>query len=48
MSDKKKPMEIAFVGCGGMGLRHLFGLVELRRCGFETVDLSAVCDIDYV
>ncbi len=29
-----------------MGLRHLYGLVKLRRCGFDNVDLVAVCDIN--
>jgi len=39
-------IRLALVGCGGMGLRHLHGLIELRRCGFSTVDLVAVCDIN--
>ncbi len=47
VAKKQQPIQIAFVGCGGMGLRHLYGLVELKRCGFETVELSAVCDINH-
>ncbi|MFB3041470.1 MAG: hypothetical protein ACE1ZS_06665, partial [Candidatus Poribacteria bacterium] len=39
-------IRLALVGCGGMGLRHLHGLIELKRCGFDTVDLVAVCDIN--
>ena len=45
MSDRR-PLRLALVGCGGMGLRHLYGLVELRRRGFDSVDLVAVCDIN--
>lgn len=41
-----QPIQLALVGCGGMGLRHLHGLIELRRCGFKTVDLVTVCDIN--
>ena len=40
-----QPIRLALVGCGGMGLRHLHGLIELRRCGFDTIELIAVCDI---
>jgi predicted dehydrogenase len=29
-----------------MGRRHLAGLAELRRAGFESVDLVAVCDLN--
>ncbi len=28
-----------------MGLRHVYGLAELRRCGFDTFDLAALCDL---
>lgn len=42
----KERIRLALVGCGGMGLRHVRGLAELRRCGFETLDLIAVCDIN--
>ena len=27
-----------------MGLRHVYGLAELRRCGFDTFALTALCD----
>ncbi len=45
MSDTP-PIRLALIGCGGMGLRHLHGLIELKRCGFDTVDLVAVCDLN--
>lgn len=41
-----QPIRLALVGCGGMGLRHLYGLIELKRCGFDSFDLVAVCDAD--
>jgi predicted dehydrogenase len=41
-----QPIRLALIGCGGMGLRHLHGLIELKRCGFETVNLVAVCDMN--
>ena len=37
-------LQLAQVGCGGMGLRHVYGLAELRRCGFDTFGLAALCD----
>ena len=36
-------IRIAQVGCGGMGLRHLYGEVEHRRV-FGSFDLVALCD----
>ena len=38
-------LKIAQVGCGGMGLRHVYGQSELRRQGFDTFDLVALCDL---
>ena len=38
-------LQIAQVGCGGMGLRHLYGEVELKRVA-DTFDLVAVCDLN--
>ena len=38
------PLALGLVGCGGMGLRHLQGLAELRRAGLPSFDLVAVCD----
>ena len=38
-------LRIAQVGCGGMGLRHLYGEVEERRV-FGTFDLVALCDVN--
>ena len=38
-------IQLALIGCGGMGLRQLHGLIELKRCGFDTFHLVAVCDI---
>ena len=37
-------IRLAIVGCGGMGHRHLFGLGELHRAGWEQFDLVAACD----
>ena len=36
-------LKLAMVGCGGMGLRHAFAYIELRR-HFDSFDLVAVCD----
>ena len=41
-----QPIRLALIGCGGMGLRHVCGLIELKRCGFDTVNLVAVCDLN--
>ena len=38
-------LRIAQVGCGGMGLRHAYGEIELKRV-FGTFDLTAVCDVN--
>lgn len=37
-------IRLAIVGCGGMGHRHLRGLVELRNAGFSSLELVAACD----
>jgi predicted dehydrogenase len=37
-------LSLAQVGCGGMGLRHVYGLMELRTQGFDVFDLVALCD----
>ena len=37
-------LRLAIVGCGGMGHRHLMGLVELQQQGLLTLDLVAACD----
>lgn len=39
-------VNLAIVGCGGMGRRHLAGLAELASTGHNTVRLAAVCDLD--
>ena len=39
------PLRLGQVGCGRMGLRHLYGQVELRRQGFDTFELVALCDL---
>ncbi|MEM2904744.1 MAG: Gfo/Idh/MocA family oxidoreductase [Candidatus Bathyarchaeia archaeon] len=41
-----KAVRLALVGCGFMGTRHLYGFEELKRRGFEAMELAAVCDID--
>ncbi len=38
-------LQIAQVGCGGMGLRHLFGQIESKLV-FGTFDYVAVCDLN--
>ena len=41
-----EPLQLAIVGCGGMGRRHLAGLAELE-CGVgHLVELAAVCDLN--
>ena len=37
-------IRLAIVGCGGMGHRHLYGLAELHRAGWERFELVGVCD----
>jgi len=37
-------IRLAIVGCGGMGHRHLFGLNELRRAGWDEFALVGACD----
>ena len=41
-------IRLGLVGCGGMGMRHLYGLRELSQTPFCNVELAAVCDIDRV
>ena len=36
-------LQLAIVGCGGMGLRHAHGYIELRK-KFDSFKLVAVCD----
>ncbi|MDP7305860.1 MAG: Gfo/Idh/MocA family oxidoreductase, partial [Pirellulaceae bacterium] len=38
-------LDIALVGCGGMGLRHLHGLIEHNK-KFDSLRLVAVCDVN--
>jgi predicted dehydrogenase len=35
---------LAIIGCGGMGHRHLTGLIELHRAGWADFSLVAACD----
>lgn len=37
-------IRIAQIGCGGMGKRHIMGQIELKKQGFDTFDLIALCD----
>ena len=39
-----KKIRLAIVGCGGMGHRHLYGLAELHRAGWERFELVGACD----
>ncbi|MCZ6676304.1 MAG: Gfo/Idh/MocA family oxidoreductase [Candidatus Poribacteria bacterium] len=41
MSEK---IRLAIVGCGGMGHRHMYGLAELHRTGWERFELVGACD----
>ena len=34
---------LGLIGCGGMGLRHAFGYIELKRA-YDSFELIAVCD----
>jgi predicted dehydrogenase len=43
MSDR---VQLAIVGCGGMGRRHLAGLAELAQSQHNNIDLVAVCDLN--
>ena len=36
--------KIGLIGCGGMGMRHIFGHIELRK-HFNDIELAAVCDV---
>lgn len=38
-------VQLAIVGCGGMGGRHLLGLKELADTGMSNVELAAACDL---
>ena len=37
-------IRLAIVGCGGMGHRHMYGLAELHRTGWERFELIGACD----
>jgi len=37
-------IQLAIVGCGGMGHRHLYGLAELHRAGWDDFALVGACD----
>lgn len=37
-------IRLAIIGCGGMGHRHMYGLAELHRVGWERFDLVGACD----
>ncbi len=37
-------LRLAIVGCGGMGHRHLYGLIELHRAGWQDIELVGACD----
>jgi predicted dehydrogenase len=39
-------LALAQVGCGGMGLRHVYGLIEAHRHGIARFDLIALCDLN--
>jgi len=39
-------VQLAIVGCGGMGRRHLAGLGELAKSDLNNIDLVAVCDLN--
>lgn len=37
-------LQIALIGCGGMGRRHIVGFHKLRQIGRQDIELVAVCD----
>ncbi len=37
-------LQLALVGCGGMGLRHIRGFIEMAK-KFDTFRMAAVCDL---
>ena len=37
-------LQIALIGCGGMGRRHIVGFQKLREIGRQDIELVAVCD----
>lgn len=37
-------IRLAIIGCGGMGHRHMYGLAELHRAGWDRFELVAACD----
>ncbi len=37
-------LQLAIVGCGGMGHRHWHGLAELHRAGLCQFELVGACD----
>ncbi len=37
-------IRLAIVGCGGMGHRHMYGLAELHRVGWQRFELVGACD----
>jgi predicted dehydrogenase len=39
-------VQLAIVGCGGMGRRHVAGIAELVRAGQPAPELVAVCDLN--
>ncbi|RLE89694.1 MAG: hypothetical protein DRJ49_02140 [Thermoprotei archaeon] len=40
--------KLAVIGCGGVGIRHIEGIAQLYRAGFEDIEIAAVCDLDRV
>ena len=38
-------INLAIIGCGGMGRAHLDAIAELRRAGLNVINLVAVCDV---
>src|SRR5262245_13543532 len=37
-------IRLAIIGCGGMGHRHLYGLAELQRAGWQKFELVGAYD----
>ena len=40
----RQQIRLAIIGCGGMGHRHLSGLAELHRAGYDQLQIVAACD----
>ena len=40
--------KLAVIGCGGVGIRHIEGIAQFYRAGFEDIEVAAICDLDRI